>query len=365
MSNIANRLYSYVTMSAPIIQSANCIFSRSDFINEITSSTSSEEVCLGKRSTQENFRIEGEAGLKLRIKEAPSCIKGSFDQDTVVNCSSVHESLKLLSGISSPCQSEGSVSNGHTVTPTLITTKQTNKQLNSVLSDQMKCQKLLLKHFLTETVTNEKFNHQRFKFLPETCQNLVLNYLETHFNFDFEVELKKGSARKYLYALRGRTYATADKSSVSLSFLTDCYVYGLQKQLNLKSKLVGVKDIATIIQNKLEQAGVKLDSTKFSETMEELLEYNNSVSQEKDIHSILSSCLIDKMANIQEATLAKFHQMKLHKSLSNLIDSSTSLTEIQDNFSKDCSKVDILSALMGKPTASCPKQYRTTPLNIC
>lgn len=339
---VAIHKYTLSQMSSLILQSENCIFTQSEFINEITSSHSDHDSYIGKRLPQASSSVNGESSLKALVVG-----KSSYK----LSCASV----------TSTQTSNHDYTNYQTSSEVRQSLKHQENDLSVLLNDQLACHKKIVKHFLIETVMNEKFNLQRFNYLPAACQSLALTFLERHFRFSLEDELKKGSSRKYLFPLEGRTYQTACKSPIALPFLTDCYVYGLLKQLHQNSKQVSRREAILILKDKLVESGAKLDQKDFCDAIESLLQYESS--EIANLQDKISNILLNKMIQIKESTLAKYYGMKVIKTMSELIDDCKTHVELRTSMSQSSFKTDILSAYLGK-TLTSVRYYQSTSLNL-
>lgn len=333
-------------MSTSIIQSTSIIFSHSDFINEISSLESDDDCFIGKRKPLTSCSSEGQTRLKVLV----------LDQQTTKTADSDNALLSLEKTDSDNSSDEGSQFSCENE----IHNNQ-NSTYSHLLKDQTNCYKMLLKHFLSETIMNEKCNLQRFNYLPKTCQNLVLIFLNQNFGFDLEDELKKGSPRRYLFNLQRKNYQTTKQCSVSLSFLTDCYIYGVVKQLQQNGKLVSRNLAIKTLHNKLVQSGVSVQAEDFTSSIESLLKYKEE--EITDPSKEISDTLISKMSQIPEATLTKFYSVRLHQALSELIDSCSTVDQLESTFKQPQLDIDILSAYMGKASSK-PANYSSTLLTI-
>lgn len=333
-------------MSATIKQSANYIMSQSDFINEITSTNSDNDSCLGKRRSSDSNIYDSQQFRKVMVL-------GKYDL-APVGVSIKYQGQKSIDQTTDKDQTEGYLSRSHS--------EQGDFQVSDLLEDQLRCSKILIKHFLIETLKNEKFNLQRFNYLPSNCQSLILTFLERHFDFHLENEVKKSSMRKYLYPIKGKTYQTTGKSPVALSFLTDCYVYGLSKQLQKNGKQITRKQVIDALYCKLVENQVNLDKERFHLSIESILKYGceSLAEASRDI----SETLLQKMSQIQELTLTKFYGMRLRKQITELIDECETTEDLQFSIEHSSLNFDILTAYIGKESSPSIKYYHTNTLDI-
>jgi hypothetical protein len=334
------------------------VLSQSEFIRELTSSDTEPEISLGKRLFAQKPHLEIPALKKLVVFERALTEEQMkprvFQQSLPVG-------LEGISSVTSPASSLEDVDYA-TIASTIGSISAEDKNLKLLMRDQFECYKVLVKHFLLETITNEKFNLVRYNILPEACQKLALNFLRTHFNFDLEKEISLASHKKYLYGLHGRQYSSVSGTSVSLSFVTDCYLYGLKKQLLSGGQTLGQSQIIQTLHKALFPSAGSLHLTTFHRTIERLLRYETGRAEDSST-AVLSNPLMVKLSQISEKTLRKFYSFKLHKSLSSLIDDAKSVAELKKNFSCRKQTIDILSAFIGMELDT-PRQYRISLLQI-
>lgn len=333
------------------------IVSQSEFIKELTNSCEDEDATLGKRPIKQDLQEESSDPRKLLIVQ--KAFSDSQEKPAVPQV--FFSALDEISSITSPFSSQDAMDN-ETDTSTLELINPEDHHLRVLMQNQFDCQKVLVKHFLLETIINEKFNLARFNILPGSCQKLILAFLRTHFNFDLASELRTGTHKKHLYGLHGRHYSAAEGSRVSLSFVTDCYLYGLRKQLQSTGQCLDQQQTIKTLHSALFPQSGSSHLHKFEETIENLLKYDTG-DIPAGVSAILSYPLIAKMSQISEKTLRKFFSVKLHKCLSLLIDDAKSFAELKKNFSCRKQTIDILSAYIGLEQ-ECPKQYRISVLNI-
>lgn len=310
-------------MSTTIVQSTARLINHSDFIKEITGPHTSDLLFIGKREPLLSDEMESQSSLKMHILPREEKAVHSEDKsDSEHSMVTEDASFREISGLS-------------------------NQQFCSPFpKDLTACYRLLLKHFLTETLLNGVFNLQRFNVLPDACQQIVLNFLRRQFDFVLDDEIEAGNNRKYLYPLRGKTYQTTDRSSVSLSFLVDCYVYGVVKQLQQNGKQVSKEEAVKLLHGKLQQSGVAIEQQKFALAIESLLNY--PTDRVIDPAAEISCLLLDKIVQIKESTLVKFYSKKISLALSDIFDGCSSTEELENSAETSTTKIDLLSAYFGK-----------------
>ncbi len=345
-------------MESKYFEDRQVVFSQSEFIRELTCSDGDQEKSLGKRPFAQCPDLEIPVPKKLVVFERaltePQMKPRVFPQVSPAG-------LEGISSVTSPASSLEPVDYA-TIASTFGSISAEDQRLQQLMRDQFECHKVLLKHFLLETITNEKFNLVRYNILPEVCQKLALIFLRTHFNFDLEKEVCSGSHKKYLYDLNGRQYSSCGGTSVSLSFVTDCYLYGLTKQLKSGGQHLDQNQIIQTLHKALFPSADALHFTTFSRTIERLLKYESGDVEESS-NAILSYPLLMKLSQISEKTLRKFYSFKLHRTLSLLIDDSKSVAELKKNFSCRRQTIDVLSAYIGLELDA-PRQYRISVLQV-
>lgn len=345
-------------MESKYFEDRQVVLSQSEFIRELTCSDPEPEISLGKRPFAQKPVLEIPAVKKLVVFE-----RALTEEQTKprVFQQALPAGLEGISSVTSPASSLEHVDYA-TIASTIGSISAEDKNLQLLMRDQFECYKVLLKHFLLETITNEKFNLVRYNILPEVCQKLALTFLRTHFNFDLEKEIKSGSHKKYLYGLRGRQYSSVSGTSISLSFVTDCYLYGLKKQLKSSGQNLDQSQIIQTLHKALFPSADTLHLTTFHKTIERLLRYESGKTEDGS-NAVLSSPLMVKLSQISEKTLRKFYSFRLHRSLSSLIDDATNVAELKKNFSCRKQTIDILSAFIGMELDT-PRQYRISVLQV-
>lgn len=325
-------------MSSNIVQSTSCVLSNSDFITEITNIKSEDDCFIGKRKPLPSCELDCQTSSKTLVIKQQNKKAADFENTVLSLEKTDSEASSEEYSLSGPAS-----------------------QYSNFLKDQTTCYKMLLKHFLIEILINEQLNLQRFNYLPKPCQDLVLVFLKRNFDFDIDEELRKGSMRKHTFALKGKSYKTAKQSSVALPFLTDCYVYGVVKQLQKTGKLVSKECAIKILHSKLVQSGVPVQEEDFISSIESLLRYEEE--EISDPSKDISDILIAKMINIPELTLAKFYSHRIQKIIFDLFEGSTSIDQLKESFEQSNLRIDIYSAYLGKKTFK-TANYRNTLLTL-
>jgi hypothetical protein len=325
-------------MSSNIVQSTSCILSHSDFITEITNSKSEDDCFIGKRKPLSSCELDCQSRSKLLVLKQQNNKAADFENTVLSQEKTDSEASSEADSFSGP-----------------------TSQYSNFFKDQTTCYKMLLKHFLIEILMNEQLNLQRFNYLPRPCQDLVLIFLKRNFGFDMDEELKKGTMHKHTFALKGKSYITAKQSSVALPFLTDCYVFGVVKQLQKTGKLVRKECAIKMLHSKLVQSGVPVQEEDFFSSIESLLRYEGE--EISDPSKEISDTLIAKMINIPELTLAKYYSHRIQIIISDLFEGSTSVEQLKESFEQSNLRIDIYSAYLGKKTFK-KANYRNTLLTL-
>lgn len=344
----------------------NCFMvSQCEFIKELTSSidNGSSEI-LGKRKIGE-YSENNQTSPKISLK-ASKCIvlqRSSSQQDSteaVQNLrQSLNQNLENISNLTSSVDS-GQDLNHSTSSSTAGSEVTGIKQIKYLLNHQYECHKALIKHFLMETIMNEIVNLNRLRILPNKCQSLVLLLLKKCFNFDMIEKISKGSPRKYLFNLCD---ASEVKSTKSLSFLTECYLYGVKKQLLSKGQDLKESEIIHTLFDKLSQLNSEADFCKFETTIQDLVNYR-PISKETHIPTVLSLPLLAKMKQIPEKTLNSFYAVKLKKFINELVDPCMSTSDMVDAFSNINTDISVFSEYMGKTQDQLPRIYHISALTL-
>ena len=322
-------------MSSSLVADKQFIVSRSEFIRELTSTD--DDFLLRKRMEMpEDYQF-----FQSFEKPNKALIAGrSFSEAheiAIIIKPLERISLEEVSPISSP--------RGELLSFTVDSIGSENQKMKKILADQLGCHKALIKHFLQETIINEKFNIARFNILPKNCQRLILYFLRKQFNFDLNSEIKNGSHKKFLYQLKGKEYLSIGDKPTSLSFLTDCYIFGLMKQLGTEGSKINRDQTIKILHDKLFNLKDTNHLTTFNQTIEQILNYEIN-SKTEILVSVLSQPLLNKMNQISEKTLKKFFSVKLTKSLASAIDESVTYSDLQRRLGS-FQNIDLLSAYLG------------------
>lgn len=85
-------------------------------------------------------------------------------------------------------------------------------QIENLLEDPEQAKKAILKHFLFETIANEKLHLVKFKNMPEDCRAGAETFLKEVLGFSLQDEMKSFSHKKYLFSL-GRDFADWGKGA--------------------------------------------------------------------------------------------------------------------------------------------------------
>lgn len=333
-------------MPSAVFQPPSCTYSQSQMTDGASNISSDSDSMLNKRQPIESCHVRDDSSVKLmaasqactEVDDKDKCSFPRLKRQRSDSCvESRYDSLNAHDGRRSTSKSE-------------------LQRFDLVLQDKKSCYKILLKHFLLESLVNEKFNLKRFKILPGVCKTLSLSFLERHFGFELNQELNKGSVRKHLYELKGRKYQTTNYSTVALPFLADCYLHGLTLQLKNQDEIICRDQAIEVLHRTLLKHGVKIKKEEFRSTLVDLLTYRNEHICNPDQQ--LSGLLLSKMSQIKNSTLAKFYLLRLKTSLSDLIDKCESMDDLQSSISKSAQVFDVLSSYQGHQAISSICYYR-------
>ena len=231
------------------------------------------------------------------------------------------------------------------------------KENNSPIFNQFECQKQIIKHFLFETLINERINIQRFKPLPESCKILVALHLKETLNYDLNEQINQGSSQKCLYQLFNSSKVNSTqneeqkKFQVKLAFLAECYLYGVRKQIKLSEKDLSKEGLLeviyrAIVQNNQTSSFDFVSLEEFCIQMEDLSKLrlaDFNVFNRSDLYRKLFS----KMHQISEGTRQKYYSVKVRKHLSSLIDDSLSIQDLTYRFKSPDARIDLYSNYVG------------------
>ena len=151
------------------------------------------------------------------------------------------------------------------------------KDITQLLGNQFESQKELSKHFIFESMLNEKVSVERFECLPQNCKNFVTLFFKECLGFDIS-ERKKGMpvSSKFLILenLKQGDLNQQAKARKSLSFGVGCYLFGLQKQLHVTNSELDQEKTIKILYERVHD-----DSTD-TEKLERFIETLNKIKDE-------------------------------------------------------------------------------------
>lgn len=240
---------------------------------------------------------------------------------------------------------------------------QASKTLDYLIMNQFECQKELTKHFIYESFLNEKFNMNRFEFLPTACKNQVSIFLKECLGFDVQSETKTGSNRKYLFALKNRLAdkeSEEEKERKTMAFRAQCYIYGLRKQLHCEPTAEGNKQLVkTLFKVIHPESNDPILQEKFGEILFSLADATQNLDNQ-GTSEVLTAKLIGKIRQLPESILKKYYQITLSKYLTTLFDGCHTTHEMVDRLLPLNQTMDVYSNLQ---TESVPKS-RTYQLAV-
>lgn len=336
-----------------------CIVSQSEFIKELTSSADEQEELTGKRRPLvfDQEAVQDHASQKKLIVGRAFSESG---ESVIFKNKCYQAGFEEVSSFTSPAPSEIGVE--VTRASTLGSLKSEDRQFQNLLSNQFELHKVIIKHFLWETISNEKFNLMRFKILPSNCQKLILLFLRVNFGFDLGKSIAKASHKKHLFDIEGSPHFTVGDSSVSLSFVTECYLYGLRKQLKSSGQPSDSRTAIRLLHQALFPGSDSVHHQTFQQTLERILAYDTAPA-DAGLTSALSIPLLTKMNQIPKHTLAKFFEVKLRNHLSSAIDCAKTPAELKLNLGQRQKTIDILSSYI-KADKPASRLYRISVLHI-
>lgn len=221
-----------------------------------------------------------------------------------------------------------------------------NNSLVYLLKNQFECQKQLTKHFIFESFLNEKLNMSRYEFLPTACKNQVSIFIKECIGFDIQSETKSGSNRKHLYTLKNRLTETQDETQRMrkvMAFKTQCYLYGLRKQLHCDSTVEGDKLLVKTLFKTIHPESKDLQlRDKFGEVLFSLAEDNEAFDSDAAC-GVLTNKLLSKIRQLPDSVLKKYYQIMLSKYLSSLFEGCLSSHDIIDRLLPLTRTIDIYS----------------------
>lgn len=195
--------------------------------------------------------------------------------------------------------------------------------------------KKLLLCFITETLLSEKINLKRLQCLPESCQTLAAIYFKENFNLDVlkcTSDLAKETAGS-------REKSPKDQLIHAYSFLAECYLYGLKKQL---PGGVTEEEALAALFAKLHPCDTPKSVSKFQEAYFSLIE-----GRELDlatIKEVLTLPLLSKMRSLSKVTLSKYYIFKAYRKLTHQLEHCSSVSDITDSFVQPGHRLDLLSS---------------------
>ena len=236
------------------------------------------------------------------------------------------------------------------------------RKLRVMLSDQLECQKELVKQFLLEAFITEEVRVDKFQSLPYQCQKFVSILLRETLSFVLEPAAgSQGSAQagrpqrvlrlrnEYVESLSLREAQEYHKFS-SIAFVAECYMYGLSKQLKVPA-LQGQPANPTLLgiitdflhPDSTDAATKEAMLEKLKENVRLLLNFQRTQTSSACIIAALPPRLVLKLRQMKISSLVRFYPVKLRKYFSGLIDGISSFEQASRQLCGLDSKVDLLS----------------------
>lgn len=222
--------------------------------------------------------------------------------------------------------------------------------------------KISVIQFLTETIVEEEFNFLKFKCLLEKeGQDLVLTFLRNHFGFRlFEEDFNSNIISKPLSTFKERSYPLLGSSSLSASFVVNCYMYGLRMQLASETTALDDSQLLQVLHENLRPAGLDVPLEVFLEFMKRIIAFDGSLT-DPEISTVICKPFENKLLSLPMQTLRKFFKSNLIKKLASTIIPSKTLEELRKNVSRNDSAYGMLPSHVGVSSA-CSKDLRNTQM---
>jgi hypothetical protein len=235
------------------------------------------------------------------------------------------------------------------------------RKIRVMLSDQLECQKQLVKQFLLEAFITEEIREEKFHSLPYQCQKFVSILLRETLSFSLEPfagspGLAAGGPSRRVLRLRnvyveGLSPAETQEyhKFSSIAFVAECYMYGLSKQLKVPVQqgplpnptLIGI--VSDFLHPTADVASKEAMQGKLKENVRLLLNFQRTHTSSDRILEALPPRLVLKLKQMKISSLVRFYPVKLRKYFSGLIDDISSFEQASRQLCGLDSKVDLLS----------------------
>lgn len=283
---------------------------------------------------------------EVQMKEAVSvnrltidCPNGMSDDST---CDKDSDSDCIASS------DEGSVRNGH-------------NSILSLLENTKESHKVLLKHFIFEAIANEKINTRRFEMLPDICKAHIHQFFQQCFGYDLAKETKTGSCRKHLYNLYNYSQgvlSSQQRSRKSFAFATECYLYGLQKQLGLTASEGDRQKMVEKLYSIIHPNGSNniITLSIFQKVLFDVVN-DKQGTNENEVLAVLTPKLIGKIRQLPVSVLNKYYLIKVKRFLSELVDGCKSADSVSESLANLSERIDLFSNYSLDPAVT-GKKYK-------
>lgn len=305
----------------------------------------SRSVFLGKRKSEaeHSSEIEGDIRRKFLILANPR----------LVACSERLADKQLISAnLSQKLGSE--VSMHRPFSFTFLSSRADDISLFTKASDSGRGQvtefdsiKKNLLIFLTETIETEQFNLKNFSSLcSKETREFALLFMKSQFGFELN-SLKYENTSSLKDCLRScsrrRKYRLLNDSRVSLSFVLNCYLQMLKKQLKAISEALPPIQIFKILHQRLGTCGFDTSFETFLALVERICAFDDSLT-EADISIAICKPLQIKLLSLSKGLLVKFYKADLRRKLASIIMPCTSLEDLRENLQLQHADLDFLSS---------------------
>lgn len=226
------------------------------------------------------------------------------------------------------------------------------KMIDQSFDDLFRCQKIILKHIIAESLINEKVHPIRYALLPESCKQPFLIFFREAFGWEmpkFSQKVQSPSSIAINHISTQSTTATKDLMFLKfrdVAFKAECYVYGVTRQL--AKVAFSVTDhiyVYEAIHNSLTKSqgqGSFKDLSEFVRMIEVLMNYEFPEDPNAFLLSI-PHALLKKFAAIAPEVLAKFYKIKVKNTLNVFLDRYDNRNDLLAGLGEANIKIDLFS----------------------
>lgn len=226
------------------------------------------------------------------------------------------------------------------------------KKIDQSLNDQFRCQKIILKHIIAESLINEKVHPIRYALLPESCKQPFFVFFREALGWEmptFSQTVQPLSSICINNISTQSTTATNDTIFLEfrdVAFKAECYVYGVTRQL--AKVAFSVTDhiyVYEAIYNSLTKSqgqGSFKDLSEFVRMLEVLMNYELPEDPKEFLLSI-PEALFKKFAAIAPEVLAKYYKIKVKNTLNVFIDHYANRNDLLAGLGEANIKIDLFS----------------------